>query len=362
MPAQITLWGANGVNKEYLPANNDDDRGQELLDATNDAAPGDTVVAGPGNYKKQGPITRDGVRIHLLPGARIYSTSDGPVVVVISGTHWIPGSYHSTTRSCIIFDSLVQEMSVMNSRHVSCLPSYVVVIASMTFSLMPCHAQPAPDPSLWEPTVFNPSGQRVVPVVYYDSTTGVLGMDTRGLNRIKDTPNYTMPPGGPILHDDVGFNGFVLHCPIAGGTFLPPFDQFFDPEQGIGYATFYSGQRYTLIVNPGVNTFLRPDVYSVLQLPTGLDAAAFPLMEMAVNFGPNLGNALFPSRPNRVQIVPEPSSNLISITLFGLGCLSRSRGRQMSSRQLFSKNGEHHACPNYTLAREWHVCRVSSVK
>lgn len=91
MPAQITLWRASGDNQGYTPNDDDDDRGQKLLQATNDAVAGDTVVVGPGNYKKQGAITRDGVRIHLHPGARIYSTSDGPVVLVTSGTHWISG-------------------------------------------------------------------------------------------------------------------------------------------------------------------------------------------------------------------------------------------------------------------------------
>ena len=54
------------------------------------------VVVGPGDYLKpyQTSITKDGVRLHLLPGARIYDVNhveNIPVVNVASGTHWLTG-------------------------------------------------------------------------------------------------------------------------------------------------------------------------------------------------------------------------------------------------------------------------------
>jgi hypothetical protein len=100
---------------EFPLANNDDERGQTLLDATmNYAVAGDTVVAGPGNYKKKGPITKDGVKIHLFPGARIYSSSatDGPVIFVGSGTHWLSG-HGIIEHTQVVGASDVQAVSVI---------------------------------------------------------------------------------------------------------------------------------------------------------------------------------------------------------------------------------------------------------
>jgi hypothetical protein len=45
-------------------------------------------------------------------------------------------------------------------------------------------AQPEPDPSLWTP-VFNPNGQRVVSVVFYNELTGMLGIDCDVLDALR---------------------------------------------------------------------------------------------------------------------------------------------------------------------------------
>jgi hypothetical protein len=219
----------------------------------------------------------------------------------------------------------------MSACHRLFIASHLFLIVSIALWQIPCNAQPAPDPSLWEPPVFNPSGQRVVPVVYYDATTGILGLDTRGLNRIKDTPDYTTIPG-PIEYDDVGFIGFLLHTPITGGTFFPPFDQLFDPVQGLIYHADYSGGAYTLLAMGATGRFLWPGVYSVLQLPTGLKQSDFPFVEMAVSFGPiPQCCGVFIPAPNRVQIVPEPSVHMVLTTaLLCLGCLFQ--GTSLSER------------------------------
>jgi hypothetical protein len=211
----------------------------------------------------------------------------------------------------------------MNAGHRRCTASNFVLIAAVAVWQIPCHAQPAPDPSLWEPPIFNPSGQRVVPVLYYDWTTGILGLDTRGLNRVKDTPDYT-GPGGPIVHDDVGFVAFSIYTPITGGIFLPPFDQMFDPVQALSYNGFYSGGRYTLLVSGSTGRFLWPGVYSALQLPTGLNQGDFQMVELAVNFGPGLFGSGFigtPGSQNRIQVVPEPSALMVTTALLCLGSL-----------------------------------------
>jgi hypothetical protein len=162
-----------------------------------------------------------------------------------------------------------------------------------------------------------------VPVVYYNAITGILGLDTRGLNRVKDTPDFTAP-AGPIEYDDVGFIGLIVYTPITGGTFLPPFDQLFDPVQVLLYTASYSGGRYQLLVNGPIDRFLWPGVYSVLQLPTGLSQSDFPSVEMAVSFGPPPPPCcgVFTQAPNRVQIVPEPNVHMVLTTaVLCLGCL-----------------------------------------
>ena len=60
--------------------------------------------------------------------------------------------------------------------------------------------QVTPDPSLWTPaTVTNPSGARPVPVVQYDPATGILSVNTLGVNGASDTIKPTTIGG-----DDVG--------------------------------------------------------------------------------------------------------------------------------------------------------------
>ncbi len=104
MPSQITLWKTTGDIKEYSPpAVDDKSRGILLVTAINEANPGDAVVVGPGDYlkptlldmhPKPNDVTKDGVRLHLVSGARIYDnerSSNVPVVNVTAGTHWLTG-------------------------------------------------------------------------------------------------------------------------------------------------------------------------------------------------------------------------------------------------------------------------------
>jgi hypothetical protein len=128
---------------------------------------------------------------------------------------------------------------------------------------------------------------------------------------------------------------------------LPPFDQLFDPVQALLYSGFYSGGRYTLLVNGPTGRFLWPGVYSVLELPTGLTETDFPMVELGVSFGPQLGSAFFPGTSgtqSRVQIVPEPSANFVSsITLLYLGFLIQF-ARSPSPRNA-NKHNARKTCP-----------------
>lgn len=209
----------------------------------------------------------------------------------------------------------------MNTRRRIWIASASLVVSFGLVSAVVCRAQPAPDPSLWSP-FFNPSGQRVVPVVFYDSTTGILGLDTRGLNRMDDTPDYTTIPG-PIGVDDVGLGAFRIQTEIMGGEWLSPFSLGFDATQHLVWFTNYSGQRYVLVGAPAPNLFLWPSVYATIQLPTGLTSNDFGEVEMSVTV-----DAISPTgflfAGHGVQVVPEPSIEFLLIaTTLGLFCRAK---------------------------------------
>lgn len=161
-------------------------------------------------------------------------------------------------------------------------------------------AQPAPDPSLWN-VVLNPSGQRVVPVVFFDPATRVLSIDTRGLDRVSNTNGNTGVIGG----DDVGMISLLVgHCEVSA-TPISPFNQSFDPATGIGWSTFNGS---CLIGNPVLGHYILPGVYPVFQMT--FDDLNDPTAELAINFGPGIPFGIL---TGRVQIVPEPQCVLALI-------------------------------------------------
>ncbi len=202
----------------------------------------------------------------------------------------------------------------MNTRRRISFVYSLLSVVGVLLSSTPSIGQPAPDPSLWRP-VFNPSGQRVVPVLFYDSTTGILGIDTRGLNRLDDTPDFAFP-GGPIGYDDVAFFAFEIQTNVSTGIFFPPFTGF-DPIQFLVWTSGYDGGRYRLNANGLGNVFLWPAVYPMIQLPPNLTSNQFFTTEIVVAFGPQLPfNLLLPTQgSNGIQIVPEPSIECLSIAV-----------------------------------------------
>jgi hypothetical protein len=152
--------------------------------------------------------------------------------------------------------------------------------------------QPPPNPALWN-VVNNPSGQRIVPVVYYNPATAILSVDTRGLDGVADTAANT----GAIADDDVGLITFLVTGPSA--TALPPFNGGFD--NGIAWVSQYFAGKMQTIGTAVLGQYLAPGVKDFFQYPAGTPAAALDgaVVEMAVNFAPNSpGNVL----NGRVQI------------------------------------------------------------
>ena len=184
----------------------------------------------------------------------------------------------------------------------------VVVFLVLGSAFSSLFGQPPPDPSLWN-VVNNPSGQRIVPVVYYDPSTAILSVDTRGLDRTADTAANT----GAIADDDVGL--ITLLVTSLQGTALPPFNGGFD--NGIAWVSQYFAGKNQTIGTAVLGQYLLPGVKDVLQFPAGTPAASLDgaAVEMAVNFAPNSpGNVL----TGRVQIVPEPAA----LGLFGAALLA----------------------------------------
>ncbi|MHC4992482.1 MAG: hypothetical protein ACYTGC_16030 [Planctomycetota bacterium] len=136
------------------------------------------------------------------------------------------------------------------------------------------NGQAPPDPSLWWPSdVVNPSGQRPVPVIAYDRSSGVLRVNTRGANGISDTTG-----GVGIGGDDVGLISLVIEGPPATAVLL----------DGVVDDVTWSGQHFNgkqqLFGTSSTRAFLVPGSTAVFQYPAGLDPADFGPVEMGINF------------------------------------------------------------------------------
>ena len=178
------------------------------------------------------------------------------------------------------------------------------VVASLTLSLgvlaMSAFAQIAsPDGSLWNTVNNTTSGLRAIPVFSYDPGTGMMTVDTRGSNGLRDTVG-----NGTIAGDDVGAISLIVTSP--NGTIQAPFTGL-DLTQFLNWSSQYFAGKIQAIGTPlaATSQFLVPGVYPFVQYATGLTAAAFGPVEMAVNFQANAPGAVL---NGRVQIVPEPAT------------------------------------------------------
>lgn len=175
----------------------------------------------------------------------------------------------------------------------------------------------APDPALWN-VVNNPNGMRIVPDVVYNPATGMVSVDTRGLDGVVSTVG-----NGTIAGDDVGLISFILTGP--DGVAQAPFTGL-DLTQFISWSNSYFNGKEQIVgtaLTPA-NQFLVPGVYPIVQYAPNLPLSTFGAVEIGVNFTSGTsGSILF----GRVQAVPEPGTcSLISaLGLAGIAAFRRRR-------------------------------------
>ncbi len=134
------------------------------------------------------------------------------------------------------------------------------------------------DPDRWGGGATNPSGQQAVPIVGYESDTGILFLNTLGLNQLLDTTG-----GSLIGGDDVGLISLSVAGPPAHTVFLNGFI-----DQSIGgiafNGTYFNGKQQIFGIPVGAE-FLQPALSQpAFQYDADLGSADFGIVEMAVNF------------------------------------------------------------------------------
>ncbi|MEM7314756.1 MAG: PEP-CTERM sorting domain-containing protein [Planctomycetota bacterium] len=178
-----------------------------------------------------------------------------------------------------------------------------VVLACFALSTAVAFGQAGPDASLWSGDP-NPDGSQLVPVVEYEQDTGLMYLNTLGLNQISDTADR-MTIGG----DDVGMISISVESPEPTDFLLTGFI-----DGVVWNAQFFAEKAQMFGVGAGANYLAPAARTDVFQFAPGLTEADFGSVEMAVNYATGVpGGIIF----GGVQIVPEPST----FALFGTALL-----------------------------------------
>ncbi|MEM7228375.1 MAG: dockerin type I domain-containing protein [Planctomycetota bacterium] len=141
----------------------------------------------------------------------------------------------------------------------------------------------APDPSLWSGTP--------VPVVEYDLNTGIMSVNTLGLNQTDDTMGT-----GNVGGDDVGMVSLLIEGPPAT---TPLLTDIVDPPFFQSFVHMHFNGKQQLIKTLGLTDVVAPGIVPVYQYPTGLTAADFGVVEMGT------GGSGMPTLFGSVQIVGQ---------------------------------------------------------
>ena len=146
----------------------------------------------------------------------------------------------------------------------------------------------AQDVSLWNGGVANPSGDVAVPSVRYEPTSGIMFIDSRGVNRNVDSE--PLSPGSnfvDIAGDDVALLSLIIEGPQPTSQILLEGFEF-----GISWNSQYFAQRQQLFGITVESEFLQPGIHALYGYEPNLTAADFGEVEIGVNFGPTQPGAI----------------------------------------------------------------------
>lgn len=183
-----------------------------------------------------------------------------------------------------------------------------------------------PDASLWSGGVSNPEGDEPVPAVVYEPDTGLVYLNSGGLNGKIDTTS-----GGLVSADDIGMISLSIEGPEPVETLLDGFvfTEFEEQIGGVSWVNnYFSGKQALFGAAAGaeyLDPSLRIDLY---RYATGLGADDFGQVEMGLNFQRQQpGGIIFGGI--QIKVVPEPGSLALILIATGMAFLWR---RQRASR------------------------------
>ena len=141
-----------------------------------------------------------------------------------------------------------------------------VVLACFALSAAVAFGQAGPDAGLWSGDA-NPDGSQLVPVVEYEQDTGLMYVNTLGLNQVLDTADRVTIGG-----DDVGLISLSVESPAFDAFLLPAFDG------GVLWNSQYFAEKSQMFgVGAGANYLTVAERTELFQFPAGLDPSAFGL-------------------------------------------------------------------------------------
>ena len=152
-----------------------------------------------------------------------------------------------------------------------------LVVFAITLGTYLIASGQSPAPSLWPGDAVNPNGERPIPMVVYEPDTGLMWINTLGLNQAYETAS-----GDLIGGDDVGLIAISIFGPEPYEVFLGGFVE--DELGGISWSSQYFSTKQDLFGIPVSSEFLQPTSrIDLFRYPTGLTSRDFGSVAIGVN-------------------------------------------------------------------------------
>lgn len=201
----------------------------------------------------------------------------------------------------------------LSAKGACCVTATLAILAAAHAT--PCHACYGPSPLLWTVVSISPGRTAGIPDFCYDPATGIVSVDTRGLNGIADTIGNT----GTIAGDDVGIISMLVTGPPHTNLLLPAFGD------GIAWISQYFLGRQQTIGTAVLGQYLPVGITPISQYPTGLTPLEFGEIEIAINFAPGAPGGIMTG-----YMLPEPR---VAVAVFVAGILALQATRPRERRR-----------------------------